>query len=216
MVCISSDMNKLKIWIVQKFCIIIDYYIANYQPPSSHFTYICSGLIYRYLRFGYPIGHYNQGIHYWFYLAFENSNCPDYITEKLWRILDLPVVPIVMGGGNYRRDAPPHSVIDVNDFPHVKALASYLNFLMENPVRFRFTTRSYYKYIKLTETWNSVYPFTERIFEIFCLEKRIYVIRTRSILYLVPKTSWSLWTSKNLSKHDGLVLSQPSRWWSFM
>ena len=80
----------------------------------------------------------NQGIHYWFYLAFENSNCPDYITEKLWRILDLPVVPIVMGGGNYRRDAPPHSVIDVNDFPHVKGLASYLNFLMKNPVRFIF------------------------------------------------------------------------------
>ena len=94
----------------------------------------------------------NQGIHYWFYLAFENSNCPDYITEKLWRILDLPVVPIVMGGGNYRRDAPPHSVIDVNDFPHVKGLASYLNFLMENPVRFRFTTRSYYKVHKLPET----------------------------------------------------------------
>ena len=84
--------------------------------------------------------YFNQASNYWFYLAFENSNCPDYITEKLWRILDLPVVPIVMGGGNYRRDAPPHSVIDVNDFPHVKGLASYLNFLMKNPVRFRFPT----------------------------------------------------------------------------
>ena len=36
----------------------------------------------------------SQGIEYWFYLAFENSNCPDYITEKVWRILDMPIVPI--------------------------------------------------------------------------------------------------------------------------
>ena len=43
---------------------------------------------------------------YWFYLSFENSICNDYITEKFWRTLDLKVVPIVMGGGNYFKDAP--------------------------------------------------------------------------------------------------------------
>ena len=43
---------------------------------------------------------------YWFYLAFENSICNDYITEKFWRTLDLKTVPVVMGGGNYSRDAP--------------------------------------------------------------------------------------------------------------
>ena len=43
---------------------------------------------------------------YWFYLAFENSICNDYITEKFWRTLDLKTVPVVMGGGNYLRDAP--------------------------------------------------------------------------------------------------------------
>jgi hypothetical protein len=67
-------------------------------------------------------------------LAFENSNCPDYITEKLWRILDSNIVPVVMGGGNYTRDAPQNSVINVNDFPSVKALADYLTYLTENPV----------------------------------------------------------------------------------
>ena len=71
---------------------------------------------------------------YKFYLAFENSNCPDYITEKLWRILDSNIVPVVMGGGNYTRDAPQNSVINVNDFPSVKALADYLTYLTENPV----------------------------------------------------------------------------------
>ena len=40
---------------------------------------------------------------YYFYLAFENSICPDYISEKFWRNLNQPVIPVVMGGGNYFR-----------------------------------------------------------------------------------------------------------------
>jgi hypothetical protein len=40
-----------------------------------------------------------------------------------------------MGGGNYIRDAPPHSFIDVNEFPNVKALADYLIYLDQNDVR---------------------------------------------------------------------------------
>ncbi len=35
---------------------------------------------------------------YMFYLAFENSNCDGYITEKFWRTLKLNIVPVVMGG----------------------------------------------------------------------------------------------------------------------
>ena len=72
---------------------------------------------------------------YYFYLAFENSNCLDYITEKFWRLINHPVVPVVMGGADYKKDTPPHSYIDVNDFPDVESLANYLKFLMTNPVR---------------------------------------------------------------------------------
>ena len=36
-----------------------------------------------------------------FYLAFENSNCKDYATEKFYISLDMAIVPIVMGGANY-------------------------------------------------------------------------------------------------------------------
>ena len=53
---------------------------------------------------------------YKFYLAFENSLCNEYITEKFWRSVRLPIVPVVMGATNYSTIAPPHSFIDVNDF----------------------------------------------------------------------------------------------------
>ena len=35
---------------------------------------------------------------YYFYLAFENSLCDEYITEKFFRTLKFNTVPVVMGG----------------------------------------------------------------------------------------------------------------------
>ena len=49
-------------------------------------------------------------------------------------MLDLNIVPVVMGGGNYSRDAPENSVINVKDFPSAKALVDYLTYLTRNPV----------------------------------------------------------------------------------
>ena len=63
---------------------------------------------------------------YKFYIGFENSLCSDYVTEKLTMALLLDAVPIVMGGVDYTRFAPPHSFIDVNDFGSPKLLANYL------------------------------------------------------------------------------------------
>ena len=58
---------------------------------------------------------------YKFYLAFENSNCKEYITEKFWRTLNRTfAVPIVMGSGNYKELAPPNSFIHVDDFASPK------------------------------------------------------------------------------------------------
>ncbi|KAK2169592.1 hypothetical protein NP493_1181g00027 [Ridgeia piscesae] len=69
---------------------------------------------------------------YKFYLSFENSLCPEYVTEKLYRILNLNVVPIVLGYSNYSAFLPPHSFIDVRDFDSPKKLAAYLTMLNEN------------------------------------------------------------------------------------
>ena len=67
---------------------------------------------------------------YKFYLSFENSVCPDYITEKIFKILKLDsVVPVVYGGANYSRVTPPKSVINVKDFASPKDLADYLRYL---------------------------------------------------------------------------------------
>ena len=43
------------------------------------------------------------GSEYKFYLAFENSICIDYITEKMFSILKYDIIPIVMGGGPYEK-----------------------------------------------------------------------------------------------------------------
>ena len=69
---------------------------------------------------------------YMFYIAFENSLCLDYITEKLYKVLQFFIVPIVMGGGHYESAAPPKSYINVQDYQSPEDLAKYLRYLQEN------------------------------------------------------------------------------------
>ena len=53
---------------------------------------------------------------YKFYLAFENSLCEGYMTEKFWKCFELDIIPVVYGLGPYGLYAPSHSFIDVRDF----------------------------------------------------------------------------------------------------
>ena len=69
---------------------------------------------------------------YKFYLALENSYCQDYVTEKMYRTMTYDIVPIVFGGANYTLDAPPHSVVNILDYPHPRDLAAYLKYLGSN------------------------------------------------------------------------------------
>ena len=66
---------------------------------------------------------------YKFYLAFENSLCEDYVTEKFWSMLNLDVIPVVMGAVDYANFMPKDSFIDVRDFDGPQALAEYLTYL---------------------------------------------------------------------------------------
>lgn len=63
---------------------------------------------------------------YKFYLSFENSLCGDYVTEKLFYILNYDMIPIVYGAANYSAIMPPNSYIDVQNFTSIKQLADYV------------------------------------------------------------------------------------------
>ncbi|XP_022109003.1 glycoprotein 3-alpha-L-fucosyltransferase A-like [Acanthaster planci] len=69
---------------------------------------------------------------YKFYLSLENSECEDYITEKLWnKPLLQGVVPVVYGPRReiYEELLPPNSFIYIGDYKNVKELADYLKVL---------------------------------------------------------------------------------------
>ena len=69
------------------------------------------------------------GRNYKFYLAFENSLCLDYVTEKLYHALREDIVPIVYAWINDTTLAPPYSYINALDFKSAKDLADYLIYL---------------------------------------------------------------------------------------
>ncbi|KAG8518630.1 Alpha-(1,3)-fucosyltransferase 7 [Galemys pyrenaicus] len=66
---------------------------------------------------------------YRFYLAFENSQHRDYITEKFWRnALLAGAVPVALGPPRaaYEAVAPPDAFVHVDDFASPRALAAFL------------------------------------------------------------------------------------------
>ncbi|CAO2636105.1 Alpha-(1,3)-fucosyltransferase 4 [Lemmus lemmus] len=95
---------------------------------------------------------------YKFYLAFENSQHVDYITEKLWRNAFLSgAVPVVLGPdrANYERFVPRGAFIHVDDFPSAASLAAYLLFLDRNVAVYRryFHWRRSYA-VHITSFWD--------------------------------------------------------------
>ena len=70
---------------------------------------------------------------YHFYIAFENSVCKDYITEKLWsQGYQRTIIPIVLKRDDVEPFVPPNSFIAADDFEDVKSLAAYLHYLIHN------------------------------------------------------------------------------------
>lgn len=72
---------------------------------------------------------------YKFVIAIENSNCEDYVTEKLLQAFASTSIPIIAsrnGKPDYTRFAPKHSYINVYDYKSIKDLADYLKYLSIN------------------------------------------------------------------------------------
>ena len=87
---------------------------------------------------------------YKFYVAYENSMCNGYVTEKPWIGLIFSMVPLVAGGGSgaYKAVLPPNSYIDLTKFKSVKAVAKYLKLLDGNDTLYQeyFAWKQQYKF----------------------------------------------------------------------
>lgn len=72
---------------------------------------------------------------YKFVLAIENSNCKDYVTEKLVKAVESGSIPIIAGRDgrpDYRRFMPDHSYINIYDYKTLKDLANDLKRIGSN------------------------------------------------------------------------------------
>uniref|UniRef100_A0A915D296 Fucosyltransferase n=1 Tax=Ditylenchus dipsaci TaxID=166011 RepID=A0A915D296_9BILA len=84
-----------------------------------------------------------------FYLAFENSICHQYTTEKFWKLRQL-TVPIVLSRWSLDGlDIPADAYIAVEDFKSPEELAKHLYYLKNNP-------QEYLKYFSWTKKYTKI------------------------------------------------------------
>lgn len=85
---------------------------------------------------------------YKFYLAFENSYCRDYITEKYWQSqTDRQQIPVIAASKSNLELLPPHSYLNVFDFPSLKELAEKMTEIGNNATLYNsyFQWKKHYK-----------------------------------------------------------------------
>lgn len=70
---------------------------------------------------------------YPFCIAFENSSCPDYVTEKIFDALSAGSIPVYRGAPNVADFVPSGSYIDAAAYGSARELGTYLNYLAEHP-----------------------------------------------------------------------------------
>ncbi|KAF1764494.1 hypothetical protein GCK72_004442 [Caenorhabditis remanei] len=88
---------------------------------------------------------------YKFTIAFENSNCKDYVTEKFWRKAGrYKVVPIVMERKIYKNlGIPDDMYIAIDDYPNLTDFVEHIQKISENETE-------YIKYHKWRENYRIV------------------------------------------------------------
>ena len=85
---------------------------------------------------------------YKFYLAFENSNCVDYVTEKYWRSLTSGQIPLVAWRNNMTGVVIPESYINIFDFTDITKAGEYIKRVNDNATLYN----SYFKWKEAYET----------------------------------------------------------------
>jgi hypothetical protein len=97
---------------------------------------------------------------YKFYLAFENTYCIDYLTEKVYNWFELDIILVVRGGCDYTKFLPNGTYVDANNFENAAALSNYLNKLGANKTE-------YINFLKRKDTYR-VYKEQEMVQSSFC------------------------------------------------
>ena len=123
---------------------------------------------------------------YKFYLAFENSYCKDYITEKFYfNALGNGCIPVVISGVNMSNTArvPPGSFINALDFPTVKDLADFM-------VKVGSSSELYNEYFRWRSSFNLNLDDYSRVLCELC--KRVHL--DQHSVKSHPKISW--WFSR--------------------
>ena len=79
------------------------------------------------------------------------------MTEKLWKVLNYYIIPVVLGGANYSEFAPEKSFIDVRDFESVEKVSEYLLYLDKNET-------AYAEYFE----WKNYFSISDNSDDVFC------------------------------------------------
>lgn len=96
---------------------------------------------------------FNLSKYYKFYLAFENSMCKDYVTEKLYDLFkdDTDFVPVVRGAPNVKEMVPANTLILAVDYNSPEELAHYLKELGANETAYLSYLKGKNKYINKSD-----------------------------------------------------------------
>jgi alpha-1,3-fucosyltransferase len=91
---------------------------------------------------------------YMFYLAFENSICEDYVTEKFFNAARYDFIPVIFGGANYSKFAPhEHKIyIDALSYPSPESLAKDLIRIANDP-------ELYFSYFEWKKSFSVISPY---------------------------------------------------------
>ncbi|KJH52621.1 fucosyl transferase [Dictyocaulus viviparus] len=136
---------------------------------------------------------------YHFYLAFENSICKDYVTEKLWKHgFQHDIVPIVLKRSIVEHLVPPHSFIAADDFDSPGAMAAYLNYLIQNRTAYIefFSWRQQYKVVFLEGNYHDTLERPWGVCQVFF---------NFSFCVFSDKTYFEKWWSNSCEEEGDLV-----------
>ena len=86
---------------------------------------------------------------YKFFLAFENSLCIDYISEKYFNNYNISWILVVRGGANYNHLLPKDTYINTADFQNMSSLVNYLLELGNDRDRYTNFLKNKNKYVSI-------------------------------------------------------------------